>query len=46
MADKLMYIPSDDTQNTPSVGLKKWLKRLNTQLNESTNQNSRKSLSR
>ena len=36
MADKLMYIPND---NTPSVDYYYWLKRLDTQLNEPTNQN-------
>ena len=39
MADKLMYIPNDDTQVTPSVGYNQWLKHLDTQLNDSTNQN-------
>ena len=39
MADKLMYIPNDYTQNTPSVDLDQWLKRLNNQLNKPTNQN-------
>ena len=42
MADKLLYIPIDDTKITPSVDHNKWLKRLDTQLNEPTNQNSRK----
>ena len=36
------YIPNDDTQNYPSVDNNKWLKRLETQLNEPTNQNSLK----
>ena len=36
MADKFVYISNDHTQNTPSVDENKWLKRLNTQLNEST----------
>ena len=36
MADKLMYIPNNDT---PSVDNNKWLKRLDTQLIEATNQN-------
>ena len=40
MADKFMYIPNDDTQSTLSVDEDKWLKRLNNQLNEPTNQNS------
>ena len=35
VADKLIYIPNYDTQNTPSVDYNKWLKRLDT-----TNQNS------
>ena len=40
MADKLMYIPDDDTQNYPFcrlqlLGLKRW----DIQLNEPTNQN-------
>ena len=35
-----MYIPNDDTQNYPYVDINYWLKRLNTQLNETTNQNS------
>ena len=39
MADKLMYIPNDDTQNYPFCKL---LKHLKTQLNESTNKNSMK----
>ena len=29
-----MYILNNDKQNTPSVDYKKWLKRLDTQLNE------------
>ena len=36
-----MYIPSDDTQNY-SVDYNLWIKRLDTQLNEQTNQNSTK----
>ena len=44
MADKLMHIPNDDTQNYPSVEYNYWLKRLNTQINESANQNSIKVL--
>ena len=43
MADKLMYFPNDNTQITPSVDLNQLLKRLNTQLNKPTNQNSPKS---
>ena len=41
MADKLMYnyILNDNTQNF--VDFNEWLKRLDTQLNEPTNQNSR-----
>ena len=38
MADKLMQIPNDDKQNTPSVDYNYWLKRLNTLLNVSINQ--------
>ena len=34
MADKLMYIPYDDTQN-----YNEWLTRVDTQLNKPTNQN-------
>ena len=37
MADKLMYIPNGDTY-TPSVDYNQWLKRLDTQYNEPTNQ--------
>ena len=44
MADKLMYIPNDDSQNYPFCRSKLvLLKRLNTQPYESTNQNSLKS---
>ena len=43
MADKLMYIPNDDTQKYPFCRLQ-WLKRLDTQLNKQTNQNSLKVL--
>ena len=39
MADKLMYIPNDDTQITPFVNYNKLFKRLDTKLNEPTNQN-------
>ena len=42
MADKLIHIPNDDTQNYYFVDYNKWLKRLDTQLNEPTNQNSLK----
>ena len=35
-----MYIPYEDTSKiTPSVDYKLWLKRLDTQLDETTNQN-------
>ena len=41
MADKLMYTsPMMICKITHSVDFNKWLKRLNTQLNERTNQNS------
>ena len=36
MANNLMFIPNDDT---PFVDYNQWLKRLDTQLNETTNQN-------
>ena len=39
MADKLKYIPYDDTQITRSVDYNQWLKHLDTQLNDSTNHN-------
>ena len=39
MADKLMSIPKDVTQITPSVDYNSRLKRLETQLNEPTNKN-------
>ena len=39
MADKLMYIPNEDIQNTLSVDYDQCLKPLDTQLNEPTNQN-------
>ena len=32
LADKLMYIPNNDTQITPSVYYNYWLKRYDTQL--------------
>ena len=38
MIYKLLYIPYDDTQITPSVDYNYWLKRLDTQLIEPTNQ--------
>ncbi len=38
MADKLLYIPNDDTQNYPYYRL--ILERLNAQLHKPTNQNS------
>ena len=44
MVDKLMYIPNDDTEITTSVEYSYWLKRLDTQHNEWTNQNSLKVL--
>ncbi len=44
MADKLMYITNDDTQNYNFRKKNLQLKRLNTKLNESTNQTSLKSL--
>ena len=40
MANKLMYIPYDDTQNYPFCRLKLMVERLDTQLNEQINQNS------
>ena len=39
MTDKLMHIPYDYTKNYPSVDYNQWLKRLDTQLNQLTNQN-------
>ena len=39
MADKLMYIPNDLTQNYLSLGYNYWLKPINTQLDEPTNKN-------
>ena len=40
MTEKLIYIPNDNTQITPSsVYYNYWLKRLDTQLNDPTNQN-------
>ena len=39
MADKLLYIPNDK-QNFSSVDYNYWFKRLDTHLNEPTNQNS------
>ena len=46
MADKLMCNPNDDSQIYLSVGYIYWFKRLDTQLNKSTNQNSIKSRKR
>ena len=43
MADKLTYIPNDDTQNYPSVDYKEWVKLLDTNL-ITRNQNSIKVL--
>ena len=40
MADKLMYIPNDDTQNYHFCRLQSVIKTFGSQLNESTNQNS------
>ena len=37
MADKLMYIPNDETQNNPSVDYNEWLKHLDTELNKPAN---------
>ena len=42
MADKLMCIPNVNTQNYSSVDYNFWMKRLDTQLNELTNQNTLK----
>ena len=40
MTEKLIYIPNDNTQITPSsVYYNYWLKRLDTQFNDPTNQN-------
>ena len=39
MADKLMYIPCDNTQIYPSVDINEWLERFVTQLDEPTIQN-------
>ena len=39
MAYTLMYIPNDDLQITPYVDNNKWLKSLDTQLNEPTYSN-------
>ena len=39
MADKLNYIPNDDTLNYPFCRLQLVVERLDTQLNEPTNQN-------
>ena len=42
MYDKLIYIPNDDTQNYPFYRLQLMVEKLDTQLNELTNQNSLK----
>ena len=42
MTDKLIYISNNDTQNSTSVHYNYWLKCLDTQLSESTNQNTLK----
>ena len=42
MSDKLMYIRNNYEQITPSVDYNCWLKRWDTQLDETTNQNSLK----
>ena len=39
MSDKLIYIPNDNTQNYPFFRLQLVVEKLNTQLNELTNQN-------
>ena len=43
MADNLLNNPNNNTQNCPSVDKNEWSRRVNTQLNETTNQNSLKS---
>ena len=40
MAYKLMYMPVDTNKTNPSVDYNQWWKRLDTQLNKPTNQNS------
>ena len=42
MAKKLMYKPTENIQNSPSVDYNQWLKRFDTQLNEPKNRNSNK----
>ena len=42
MVDKLMCIHNDDTQNYPFCKLQIVVERLNTKLNDTTNQNSLK----
>ena len=42
MAYKLKYIPNDNTQNSSSVDFNKWLKRLDTQLNQPIKLNKKK----
>ena len=44
MADKIMWIPKNGTKKSPSVNYNYNFKRLHTQLNEPTNQNSIKVL--
>ena len=39
MANKLMYIPNDDTLSYPFCRYNQWLNRLDTQHNELTNRN-------
>ena len=38
MADKFMHIPNDNTQITHPVDYNQWLKRLDSKLNDQTNQ--------
>ena len=42
MTDKSMYIQNEATQNTPSVDCNRWLKRVDTELNDPNNQNLKK----
>ena len=44
IADKLLFIPNEATQITPSVDYNQWLKREDTQLNEPISQIQKKSL--
>ncbi len=39
MAVKLIYVPNEDRKITPFVDYNYWLKHLDTQINEPTNQN-------